>query len=467
LGKGKGPDPWLVVSSDDFERLENLIRALRLLESGLLRRAGLGPLAVMIKKLRRFLNNEHTPDEVRRAADRVRLVLSNPVLSTRNAPEFSSADSLGLGAELSTVSRFLLNGVTHACTRAGRALDPASLTELRPAPAYPNKRVLVFFATDRKRESSLGELALFANERDGHLQYGVAAVSIPPGKIHHRGRIERPQMWKLEFSEDERWHVVITSCSQLSEPEWGDRARLYLSSADEQSALVYIHGFNVTFPDAIRRCAQIAYDIQFPGLITAFSWSSKAAIKGYVADLDNAELAADPLSEFLLKLKLDIGVSSVHVLAHSMGNRTLLGAIKKIPGLGGLDTPVREAVMAAPDVDARILRQQFDEVGPKALRWTLYGSENDRALRESKRIRAGVARAGDGGENIFVAKGIDTVDASAVGADLFGLGHSYFATNRTLLSDIYYVVNEHLPVVKRDGLEPRTRERVSYWAFLP
>jgi esterase/lipase superfamily enzyme len=36
--------------------------------------------------------------------------------------------------------------------------------------------------------------------------------------------------------------------------------------ADTPEALVFVHGYNVNFNDAVRRAAQIAYDLEFAGI---------------------------------------------------------------------------------------------------------------------------------------------------------------------------------------------------------
>ncbi len=107
------------------------------------------------------------------------------------------------------------------------------------------------------------------------------------------------------------------------------------------------------------------------------------------------------------------------------------------------------------------------EIARKARRYTLYGSENDFALQKSKTLRRGHPRAGDGGSNVVVVNGVETIDASMVGRDLLGLGHSYFSSKKTLLSDISYVIKEALPPWRRDGLEEIKVGELRYWVFQP
>jgi hypothetical protein len=62
---------------------------------------------------------------------------------------------------------------------------------------------------------------------------------------------------------------------------------------------------------------------------------------------------------------------------------------------------------------------------------TFYASSKDRALAASKRIAGNIARAGDVPEGgPILIDGIDAIDVTAIGAELFGLGHGPFASTR-------------------------------------
>lgn len=320
--------------------------------------------------------------------------------------------------------------------------------------------VPVFFATDRGIvDGSEPPKICFKNGRGaGALSYGVAEVSIPPG--HKMGRLERPAIWKFQFTEDIKKHVVVTSCEVKDIASWKSTATDRINKSSSSAALVYIHGYNTSFDEAIRHAAQIGFDLQFDGLITAYSWSSEARLDGYFADEENIKLTVPLLMHFLQMLRVELGVDTIHVIAHSMGNRALVEVLSTTPG-----PLLKEVVMAAPDIDADVFKAAVSGLGGKALRYTLYGSKNDTALAASKKLHKGYPRAGDGGDSILVVNGVETVDASAVGDDLLGLGHAYFASKRTLLSDLSYIIRKSSPPGDRHGLDPAMKEMIKYWLF--
>jgi esterase/lipase superfamily enzyme len=67
-------------------------------------------------------------------------------------------------------------------------------------------------------------------------------------------------------------------------------------------ALLFVHGFNVTFDDAVPRAAQISYDPAFGGPTIVFSWPSQGGMLpfDYRRDERNAELSADNLKKVIL-----------------------------------------------------------------------------------------------------------------------------------------------------------------------
>ena len=118
----------------------------------------------------------------------------------------------------------------------------------------------------------------------------------------------------------------------------------------------------------------------------------------------------------------------------------------------GTPANAREITLLAPDIDVALFQQlatQFPkDVGPM----TLYASSKDSALLASQRL-AGYPRLGQGGKNMAVIAGLDSVDASAVDTSVLGMGHQYFADRRTILSDLYYFFRGE-PASKRFSLRP-------------
>jgi esterase/lipase superfamily enzyme len=60
-----------------------------------------------------------------------------------------------------------------------------------------------------------------------------------------------------------------------------------------------VHGFNVSFDDALFRAAQMTFDTGFDGVPFVYSWPSIAGLSGYILDRTRAQSAEDYLRSFI------------------------------------------------------------------------------------------------------------------------------------------------------------------------
>jgi esterase/lipase superfamily enzyme len=303
---------------------------------------------------------------------------------------------------------------------------------------------------------------VYGGER-GELVTGIVDVTIPPG--HVVGQIEAPSLITLEITDDPELHIVLQSIEEMPQDAFYAALRERVAQAEDRSAFIFVHGYSTTFEEAAQRTAQIAYDLDFAGAPMMFSWPSQGTKLGYSIDEANAEWAVGHMRIFLERVAQEVGPGTVHLLAHSMGNRVLTKALQLLPATPAGQPRFNEVMLAAPDIDASTFKEQ---IAPAILgsgkRVTLYASANDEALTLSKKVH-GYPRAGDAGEGLVVVAGVDTVDASRVETSL--TGHSYFGDNRTVLDDIFRLVRLGMPVDRRPALQARDLKGERYWEFVP
>src|SRR5205823_3705122 len=124
-----------------------------------------------------------------------------------------------------------------------------------------------------------------------------------------------------------------------------------------------------------------------------------------------------------------------------------------------------QIILTAPDIDAAaFVRDVIPKIQKAGMRTTLYASSRDRALAFSEKVNGGHARAGTAGKNIVVAKGIETVDVSAVDTNF--IGHFYYGDNRSVISDLFYVIRGS-PPAERSFLQMLKKNDIDYWRFRP
>jgi esterase/lipase superfamily enzyme len=333
-------------------------------------------------------------------------------------------------------------------------LEPPSITA--PAATATYVRVEVLYGTNRRRVAGIP--TSYGTRRDT-LQLGTTFVSIPRG--HRPGELESPAWYRLEFENDPNRHVVLLETTPLTRQGWRTRFQQSLGRSQRKEALVFVHGFNVTFEDAARRTAQLAYDLGIDGVPVMYSWPSMGEVSAYTADEATAEAAIPHFRRFLEEVAAQAGSQRVHIVAHSMGNRIVTNVLRAMAA----ETPQRrfnQVILAAPDIDAEVFAEQIvPAIRPSAHRISLYASSRDRALIASQRVHA-FRRAGQSGPEIMVLDGLETIDASMVDTDL--LGHGYFAENKQVIDDIFMVVRHDLPAHERN-LHRRLKQGRPYWAL--
>ena len=324
--------------------------------------------------------------------------------------------------------------------------------------AWPALRRTVELETSAARRPG----PVYGGDSAAGLELGTCQVTIPAG--HEYGELESPSMLHFEFRPDPDKHIVLQCVERRGPDEFYAELKQHLAQHGD-SVLVFVHGYNVNFDDAARRTAQMADDLKFAGAPLFFSWPSQGNWHEYRKDEEQVELAVDALKQFLLDVARQAPARSIHLIAHSMGNRALTEALREI----ALDTAQQgtlfhQVVLAAPDIDADVFRQRIaPAITGKARRVTLYASSNDLALVASRAFNGTGPRAGDSSRGLVLVPGIETVDVSEVDTSL--LGHSYYGDSPTVLTDLKELLTAERAADERPNLEAVVLRHQRYWVF--
>ncbi len=300
---------------------------------------------------------------------------------------------------------------------------------------------------------------------DYPLHLGTSDVSLPPN--HHKGIVERPSVFSLEFEEREDRHVMVHRIETLDTDAFFSELKNRVSSTSDRSALVYVHGYNVEFDEALQRTAQLSKDIEFKGAPILYSWPSNGQLMRYRRDEANVEWSVAHLERFLTDVHRKTGVKQLHVIAHSMGNRALVGALQLLRLRYPDQQPMlSQVILAAPDMDADEFRDRYAEaVDAVAKRATLYASANDRALLASVQLH-GHRRLGLTSSPQPTVVGVDLVDVTPVDTSL--LGHNYYGSHPLMIRELMSLVHQGIPPEERTWLTTLADRRVPpLWRFIP
>jgi esterase/lipase superfamily enzyme len=367
------------------------------------------------------------------------------------------------------------------------APSPAPVTASRDAPkstgiddGKPYTAVPVFFGTDRKREADRSKwgrmLAAFSGNGDTKATWGRAVVSVPK-EGREKGEIRRPE-WDLFFTtvslrkEDLSRDFVLLNVDVLDRASFISEVKSHAAGAKafKDQAFVFVHGYRVSFDDALFRAAQITHDMGFDGLPFVYSWPSSAGVSGYLYDERRALGAREPLRAFLDMVVKESGAKKVHLIAHSMGAQALLEVLRDMRNIAGpvmASKPVfNEVILAAPDVTRDNFEQIAQQVRGLATGMTLYASANDKALRLSQKL-SGASAGQVSSTGPLVVSGVDSIDVSAASTDFFSLNHSTFADRSQLLDDMRLIFEAGVrpPDVRAKSYTPVTVTGGMYWKF--
>jgi len=309
------------------------------------------------------------------------------------------------------------------------------LNDLYKAPYSDTQAVDVVYVTNRLAIGDAAECgdSSFGVDRSTLASYGVCQISVP--KRHGVGGFDVGPNRRAD--PHQYYHVL----SQTSMDEGSFKA--LLESKKPTDVLVFVHGFNVKFQEAVLRSAQIAYDLKFQGPVVLFTWPAGASSgvfdstlinRTYDANRKNAVDSIDRMAAFFRTLSsLDM---TSHVIVHSMGHQVALPALAK--AAPSIPAPfIGELILNAPDIPVRRFQELTPALKGLAERITVYCSYNDNAIAASetynKNRRMGACENLPGVDVINVGE----IDAPALG--IGGLGHGYYAS-RPILTDIYQVL---------------------------
>ncbi|CAM5761554.1 alpha/beta hydrolase [Bosea minatitlanensis] len=271
---------------------------------------------------------------------------------------------------------------------AGCAGDPKGT--LVPVAAVPRdtSKVSMLVVTTRAPDQDPG--VLFSGER-GEMSFAEIVVSMPPDARRKAGEVQ----WPSRLPGNPETDFVTAKVEKLDRRQAVALFHNAVQKVPKRRVLVFIHGFNNRFEDAVYRFAQIVHDSRAEAVPVLFTWPSRGSIFAYGYDRESGNYSRDALENLLQTLARDPAVGEVSILAHSMGNWVTLEALRQMAIRNGqIPAKIANAMLAAPDVDIDVFRKQVMEMTGRRPRFTIFVSQDDRALAVSRRVWGSTARLG-------------------------------------------------------------------------
>ena len=277
---------------------------------------------------------------------------------------------------------------------------------------------------------------MFGGSRGRGLDFADIVVSIPPDNARQPGELQLPT--SAPGNPEREFVILRADRLDLAQAKANFDARVRRTPG--RRVLIFVHGFNTRFEEAVYRFAQIVHDARVDVAPVLFTWPSGGNVTDYVYDRDSALYSRDALEVLLQALVNDPSVDSVSILAHSMGNYLVMELLRQMSIRDrGLSPKIRDVMMAAPDIDIDVFRRQIAEIdaGPRPAYFTLFVSRDDRALSISSFLARDSTRLGaldpsqEPYRSILEQGRVQVVDLTKVDSTDF-TNHSKFASGEVV-----------------------------------
>lgn len=239
-----------------------------------------------------------------------------------------------------------------------------------------------------------------------------------------------------------------------------------LKSANQKDVILYVHGFNVSFENAILGLNDVWHFSGRHGVPIAYSWPSGSGnLFGYFTDRESGEFTVYHLKETLRIISAMPEVENIHILAHSRGTDIMTTALRElvIEARASGKNPrkvlkIKNLILAAPDLDYGVVTQRLiaEKFGAAFGQITIYMNQEDSALGISQTLmkgtRFGRLSASEQTEReAQIFQNVKTVSFIDVKGVKGFVGHGYFSSHPGALSDIITLI--------KTGSRPGTQQR--------
>lgn len=248
------------------------------------------------------------------------------------------------------------------------------------------KIVAVYVATTRARD--VPHQNVFRSGRADKVNFAEFKISVPPK--HQPGTIE----WPVGAPDPATTFATVQQ-SVLDGPSFARAVSHHTDAGRMGNVGVFVHGFNSNFQESLFRLAQMAADADVRGTPILFAWPSEARVTGYIADKEAATFSRDALVNLLTELARQRPTGNITVIAHSMGGWLTVEALRQLRLKGQSAVLARlNVILAAPDIDVDVFRQQMAVIGTMKHPLTVLVSPDDKALSLSGVIAGSRPRVG-------------------------------------------------------------------------
>jgi esterase/lipase superfamily enzyme len=315
--------------------------------------------------------------------------------------------------------------------------------------------VSVFYLSNRRNHVDRPQADTYSGDR-GEPHFGRCEVVFEPIPIVKQMASKVPFYIQSETN-------VVTLAGQPDLPVFWRQLEAEVERTTSGSVVLFVHGYNYGFERTCRMAAEMQRYLQDKATVLVFSWPSNGLPSDYVSDQADIEWSVPLLGDFIGQLGDRLGTGRVKVVAHSLGTRGVIFALKRLAARQGQRTAIGQLVLLAPDFDSQTFVELLPDLASLTDGISLYASANDTPLKLSHQL-SGYPRLGEAGDYLTLAEGMETIDVSSLGRYQI-TGHEYFTYHPRVTADLAALLGTGAGAAERPGLQAEMRDGLRYWTF--
>ena len=138
---------------------------------------------------------------------------------------------------------------------------------------------------------------LFTGERGTGLMIDAVTISIPPDARREIGQVQ----WPKRLPADPQKEFTTVAVDPIADEKEGE-AWLKTHVPRSRRVLVFVHGFNNLYEEAVYRFAQIVHDSKADVVPVVFTWPSRGSLFDYNYDKESTNYSRDALEDLLTQI---------------------------------------------------------------------------------------------------------------------------------------------------------------------
>lgn len=256
------------------------------------------------------------------------------------------------------------------------------------------------------------------------------------------------------------------------------KVRERLKAANQSDVILYVHGFNNSFENAVLDLNDVWHFSGRHGVPIAYTWPSGSGnLLGYFTDRESGEFTVYHLKETIRMLSSMPEVENIHLLAHSRGTDISTTALRELviearaSGKNPKDAlKIRNLILAAPDLDYGVVTQRLiaEKFGPAFGQITIYMNEDDSALGFAQKLMRGIrfgklTAESQSEREAQIFNNVKNVSFVNVKGVKGFVGHGYFTQHPGALSDIITLIKTGSRPGSAD--RPLTHIEGNFWSL--